>query len=486
LVKGYISEERTIVLAVVSAKNDYANQVILKDCRTLDPKGTRTLGVITKPDYLRHDSENEGTWLDLAQNRDIFFELGWHLLKNRGDGEHHFSFTERNAKERAFFNSGNYKPLPHRIKGIFSLRERLSTLLFHHLKQELPALKAELDEITRSTSIELDTFGKSRSTLADQRVYLAELFTSSWVILNMGVSGNYENEFFGRVNTKAAVEEEQNAYRFRAVVQHLNIQFAERMRQQGHKYSIDEETDTEKDNCDASNEIFQFFGDKKVSKKIEKLSSVPQRMAREEAIQWVLQIMQRSRGRELPGTFNPILISHLFWDQSERWESLARGHIDLVANACERFVLHVLDHVTAPEVKSRLLTMTVSPALKAAYGAATNELKLIIEDKKRHPITYNHYFTDALQKTQQERYTRRLSKLSQEATVSVSQKTFTGGSGYEQREYIKPEAFKQALDRTTEKDMDRFSAEQALDAYDAYYKVERRLSVRSRTLMAPV
>lgn len=52
LVEEYISQQRTIILAVISAKNDYSSQVILKNCRKLDPKGTRTVGVITKPDFL--------------------------------------------------------------------------------------------------------------------------------------------------------------------------------------------------------------------------------------------------------------------------------------------------------------------------------------------------------------------------------------------------------------------------------------------------
>ena len=83
LVNDYLVEQRTIMLSVVSAKNDYANQAILDKCRRVDPKGTRTLGVVTKPDYLKAGSKNESTWLELVQNKDIHFDLGWHILKNR-------------------------------------------------------------------------------------------------------------------------------------------------------------------------------------------------------------------------------------------------------------------------------------------------------------------------------------------------------------------------------------------------------------------
>lgn len=83
LVDDYLKEKRTIVMAVVSAKNDYANQIILKKCRDVDPKGHRMLGIIAKPDFLEAGSENEASWMELAKNKDIFLELGWHMLKNR-------------------------------------------------------------------------------------------------------------------------------------------------------------------------------------------------------------------------------------------------------------------------------------------------------------------------------------------------------------------------------------------------------------------
>lgn len=83
LVRQYLSESRTIMLAVVSAKNDYANQEILEMCRQVDPQGARTLGIVTKPDYLKPNSKDERVWMDLIQNKNIYFRLGWHILKNR-------------------------------------------------------------------------------------------------------------------------------------------------------------------------------------------------------------------------------------------------------------------------------------------------------------------------------------------------------------------------------------------------------------------
>jgi hypothetical protein len=44
VVQAYMKEPRSVILAVVSAKNDFANQVVLKLARLADPVGNRTLG----------------------------------------------------------------------------------------------------------------------------------------------------------------------------------------------------------------------------------------------------------------------------------------------------------------------------------------------------------------------------------------------------------------------------------------------------------
>jgi hypothetical protein len=68
----YISQPRTICLAVVAGTSDYANQGILTRVREVDPGGERTLGIITKPDGLVKDSGQEKSFLALARNEDIF------------------------------------------------------------------------------------------------------------------------------------------------------------------------------------------------------------------------------------------------------------------------------------------------------------------------------------------------------------------------------------------------------------------------------
>lgn len=46
IVQSYIANRRSIILAVVLAKNDYANQIVTKLSKGVDSKGYRTLGII--------------------------------------------------------------------------------------------------------------------------------------------------------------------------------------------------------------------------------------------------------------------------------------------------------------------------------------------------------------------------------------------------------------------------------------------------------
>lgn len=41
----------------------------------------------------------------------------------------------------------------------------------------------------------------------------------------------------------------------------------------------------------------------------------------------VIELLKRSRGRELPGIFNPLIVSDLFHEQSAPWEQLIRLHL---------------------------------------------------------------------------------------------------------------------------------------------------------------
>ena len=236
----YIFQPRTICLAVVSATNDYANQGILTKVRKVDPDGERTLGIITKPDRLSPGSGMEKAFLGLARNEDIFFKLGWHVLKNRSFEEGASSFLERNASEAAYFRKSNFKALPQDCVGIDALRSRLSQLLFAHVKQELPKLREDLETALADSKDQLDAMGTCRTTPQECRAYLSQLSLDFYGICKAAVSGHYEGDYFNRhANRLFSINSMATIRRLRAVIQYMNTTFSDNLRARGHKYHID-------------------------------------------------------------------------------------------------------------------------------------------------------------------------------------------------------------------------------------------------------
>ena len=462
LVDDYIKEKRTIVMAVVSAKNDYANQIILKKCREVDPKGHRTLGIITKPDFLEPDSENEASWIELAENKDIFFELGWHILKNRSDKEISTSFQDRNASENTFFSKGRYRDLSSGMLGIVSLRTRLSDLLYKHLKTELPALQKELNDKHREVCRELDLLGEKRSTVQEQRRFLMSVSINYQEIVNNAVKGHYDDPFFGTLEPNESLDHESNMRRLRAVVQYLNLQFANLMRECGQKSKI-----TDKDPLSQPTPLPPSFDEGYAQ-----FTSFQEIITRDAAVERVNNILVRSRGRELPCTFNPLLISHLFWEQSENWKSMAEYHIDRVAEVCSKFVRFAVGGTVSSDVSGRLVALKVDGALQVRLAKAKAELDTIIRDTKRHPITYDPQYVDAVQTRRHKLYNDKVQKLTQEANVEVAD----AHDGNKWKIYLDPVALARSLNERADNDMEKTSAEEALDDSLAYYEVGTRLA----------
>ncbi len=195
-----------------------------------------------------------------------------------------------------------------------------------------------------------------------------KLSTEAHDILKAAVNGHYEQDFFGSVDASAKIEAAANVQRLRAVIQHLNLDFAKQMRLYGQKYKIGKpkgKLALEEADCD---DELQPDSDAVLAEKVAQSTSTaksidavfegedltiqeacpagfPKLMTRDQAVEWVLGVLQRSRGRELPGTFNPMLIGQLFWEQSSHWEAMALAHIERVAAKCNRFVSMVLSLV---------------------------------------------------------------------------------------------------------------------------------------------
>ncbi|KAH8686006.1 dynamin family protein-like protein [Tricladium varicosporioides] len=470
ITQHYIKQNRTICLAVVSAATDYANQTILEKVREVDPKGHRTLGVITKPDVPPAGSGSEEAYIMLAQNKDIFFELGWHVVKNRHFNERNATLQERNSLEETFFRSSNWKALPKESVGIDALRYRLSSLLFDHVKRELPNLRDELELRLSSTKAELEQLGDCRSGAAECKTYLTKLSLKYHETCKAAVDGHYEGVYFRQnVDEEFALTSPSTLCRIRAVVQKLNASFSETMRTKGHKYQINiaEDTGSASDLDDPMTLA---------------TSSYPKKLNKREALGWVRKALLRNRGKELVGNFNPLLIGELFWEQSEKWHKFALAHLDQVSQVCAKFLRKLLQDECREDVERRIWNSRIQEELKARYQAAREELALLLEDLCSYPINYNHYYTDTITAARQKRMTAALEKSVQNATTTETIYPHKLSPHEKTTVDLKQVVSGYSKSMNTDPNMDNFSCEEALDCLFAIYKVSQKTFVANVTM----
>lgn len=461
---SYIRQPRTICLAVVSATNDAANQPILQRVRKFDPQGERTLGVITKPDRLSEGSGSEAKFLELARNEDVFFKLGWHVIKNRKFEESKFSIDERNLSEKTFFRTSNFKTLPKENVGIDALRTKLSQLLFEHVKKELPRLQEDLERALKTAQDELKLMGESRSSAAECRAFLAQLNMECHDICRAGLSGNYENDHFkGGAEEDFSLGSKSSIARIRAAIQYANTHFAADFRKKGHKYEIQLVEPTE------GTFSFRPPGDSK--------QSHPLDLSRREAMGWVKKMLIRSRGIELVGNFNPHLIAELFWEQSEGWEKLAKTHVERVSRLCEKFLENLLERTAPKDLKARVWSSLVLGALKQRRQDALDELSKLIQDSKEAPINYDHYYTDTVHRKRQDRIKAQLEKHIPEDLHPASSRCNLGNHYPQINVAEKISLVVRHWAETVTPDMEEFSILEALDCLMAIYKVQQKTFV---------
>jgi GTPase SAR1 family protein len=448
----YIQQQRTICLAVVSATSDYANQKILEKVREVDKEGDRTLGIITKPDRLEAGSGSEKSFIGLARNEDVFFKLGWHVLKNRSFEQRDFEIQARNMHEATFFQSSNFKCLPKESVGIDALRRRLSDLLFEHVKRELPNLRDDLEKALVGAQQQLDLLGEPRSSVAHCKKYLTQLSLDYYEISKAAVNGHYEGAYFHtNVDHDFSVDSPSAFCRTRAVVQNLNAQFSDDLRKNGHSYYIDLEDDGL-----PRRTVGELLAQVK--------KGPPVSLKKKEALDWVRKVLARTRGKELAGNFNPLLVGELFWEQSTKWRSMAVSHIEQVSHVCRTFLKKLL-HDKAPQDVETRVWFRIEETLKTRSESAFQELDALVKDLTDYPINYNHYYTDSISRRRQDRQKEALSKSLEEATT----KTLISGETYSQS--VDVAKVVAGYSEKSDPDMENFSCEEALDCLLAIYKV---------------
>mmetsp|Transcript_59657 Transcript_59657/g.134414 ORF Transcript_59657/g.134414 Transcript_59657/m.134414 type:complete len:771 (+) Transcript_59657:139-2451(+) len=154
----YVNDPRTIILAVLPANQDMAVSDSLLVARQVDPNGLRSIGVITKIDIM-----DQGTDAGkMLRGDEIPMRLGYVGVKMRSQQDILDCKPVKEAlkEEKAWFeNHRIYSKLPPGLVGTPVLIDKLTQILFKHIRRFLPDIKKEINEKRRLVQDRLDELG---------------------------------------------------------------------------------------------------------------------------------------------------------------------------------------------------------------------------------------------------------------------------------------------------------------------------------------
>ncbi|KAJ1300015.1 hypothetical protein OPQ81_011849 [Rhizoctonia solani] len=159
LISSYMSKASTINLIVLTCESDYETQAAGLLAKKYDPTGERTIGVLTKPDRIEPGQEDQ--WIPLIAGERNPLTNGWYCVKQLSprDREAGLSWEEARAQESEYFETAPaWSAIREQLKsnvGSKNLAVKLGEVLSNEIKKRLPAIRLEVDRLTRANELEI-------------------------------------------------------------------------------------------------------------------------------------------------------------------------------------------------------------------------------------------------------------------------------------------------------------------------------------------
>jgi len=190
----YIQDPRTIVLAVLPANQDMSVSDALQLARQVDPQGLRSIGVVTKIDIM--DQGTDAT--KMLRGEEIPLRLGYVGVKMRSqqDITNKKPVKESLQEEKEWFESHRlYGKLPPGLVGTPVLIDKLTQVLFQHIRRFLPEIKKEINEKRRSVQDRLDELGQGVPLEMHERIQLMwTMITDYCEMFKNTIRGKYDRK----------------------------------------------------------------------------------------------------------------------------------------------------------------------------------------------------------------------------------------------------------------------------------------------------
>jgi GTP-binding protein EngB required for normal cell division len=375
LAYSYMRNQRTIILAIVSAASDLELQPVLaQQARQFDPNGARTLGIITKPDKTE-TPEREAQFLELARNENIKFKLGWHVLRNRAPNEMNSTTEDRKRTEKQFFAPpSNWSQLGPDHLGIETLRLKLSKELVKHVMHEMPMVQQEIRSKLDETRRALEKLGDRKDTPEEMRDELRELCEKSQALTRTAMEGQYADLYGPPFFHPSPPSPTEAIRKLRARIVLQNERFAEEMTTIGHLVEI---LDGPPGSPGAPPPDVQN-------------THHPMRLSRADFIRHHVEpLLNASPGLELRMDKNPLLVYTLFRNYSQNWPEIATRHIEEIQAICNDFLQEVVDFIWPEDMRPRAWVAFVEERMETRLAEAYKEAGKLFKDRTRAAKPYD-------------------------------------------------------------------------------------------------
>jgi hypothetical protein len=418
----HIRDERTIILAVIPSNTDIATQEILTIAKQVDPKGVRTLGVLTKPDLV--DKGGEENVMSLVQGKRNTLRLGYCIVRNRGQSELGVDSAERHKKEKIFFSTEPWAKLDRDRVGTTALQSRLQDLLIDITRREFPKVQAQIVQQLSSCRKRLEALGADRQTTDQQRRYLLEMSREFQDITSFALDAYYSRHTIFSNNPEL---------RLATLCVDRNDQFSDEVLRVGHSIQFDmqdDEAETEIDHTSnnstatSENDVGSSTSDEdtkdsevqypELSDLIPSDLEIPEPDDRN-IMEWIGEEYRKARGFGL-ASIGPSILPTIWQVQSKNWEGLTMAYIRDIVFYVHDFICKVLAYVCPDERVRSGLWSSLQELLVERYQKAITHVKFIIHvERLGTPLTSNHYFNENLQKFKARRLEQLLGKHAQKA-----------------------------------------------------------------------
>lgn len=190
----YVSDPRTIILCVLPANADMTTSDGLQMARECDPKGIRTIGVVTKIDIMDRGTNAKR----MIEGKDVALRLGFIGIKNRSQQDimDRVSVKDAIEKEKLYFSTHPvYSTMQQNLLGIGNLTTKLTRILFTHIKHSLPDIMKEIRTKVKETEDDLRDLGPPMPAEAPEKMQLLwNMITEFVQTYRNTISGKYDQK----------------------------------------------------------------------------------------------------------------------------------------------------------------------------------------------------------------------------------------------------------------------------------------------------